>query len=170
MSRQVPIREFGSGSARARRASPRSEVDPVVVTRSRDLFERAEVVFANADGVTDDPERFRQYYLAALRAAGAALAVHEPPVRGGARRVSANAWARISSTVPELTHFAQRFSDLSRTRMEIESGISRTIDPATVDGLRADVDTFLDAVERLLIAYEQGSLAHQALGAIGHSA
>ena len=51
-------------------------VDPVMVGRARDLLERAHVLFDNADGVDDDVERFRQLYLVALRASGAALAVH----------------------------------------------------------------------------------------------
>ncbi|MGV9859165.1 SAV_6107 family HEPN domain-containing protein [Gordonia sp. NPDC003425] len=159
----------GSGESGPARHAARPEIDPIVVRRSRDLLERAQMVFDNADAVPDDPERFRQFYLAALRAAGAALAIYEPPGRP-VRRVSANAWSRISATVPALSDFAARFADLSRTRMEIESGIRRSIDPAAAARLRREVVAFLAAVEDQLIAYEQGRLAHQAVDRIGRSA
>lgn len=140
----------------------RPEIDPVVVVRARDLLERAEILTENADGVPDDAERFRQYYLAALRAAGAALAVYEPPVRRASRRVSPNAWSRISSAVPELAEFASAFAGMSTVRMEIESGLRRRVDASVVTGLRSRLLVFLDAVEDIVVAYEQGKLAHQA--------
>ena len=39
----------------------RPVVDPIMVSRSRDLLERAYVLLDNADGVADGAERFRQY-------------------------------------------------------------------------------------------------------------
>ena len=68
-----------------------SDIDPIVVRRSRDLLDRAEILFENADGVEDGTERFRQYYLTALRAAGAAIEIHEPSIRPVRRRHSRNA-------------------------------------------------------------------------------
>lgn len=129
-------------------------VDPVMVGRARDLLERAHVLVDNADGVDDDAERFRHYYLAALRAAGAALAVHEP-VRA-VRRGTPNAWTRIGVVAPELAPIAARFAALSPVRMKIESGIIRTIDPDSVTGMRMLVLDFLRRVETAIIAYEQG--------------
>ncbi|GAC69544.1 SAV_6107 family HEPN domain-containing protein [Gordonia soli] len=136
-------------------------IDPVVVQRGRDLLERADILFENADGVPDSAERFRQYYLAALRGAGAALALHEPRTRPARRVGSRDAWSRIATTVPALGDRAGRFASLSRTRMDIESGLVRSVDEQTVVGLRRQVAEFLDLVERLVIAYEQGKLAHQ---------
>lgn len=146
-----------------RGAVVRPEIDPVVVVRARDLLERAEILVENADGVPDDAERFRQYYLAALRAAGAALAVYEPPTKRVSRRVSPNAWSRISSAVPDLAEFAEAFAGLSAVRMEIESGLRRSVEGSAVAALRSRVLSFLDAVEDIIVGYEQGKLAHQSV-------
>ncbi|GAC49686.1 hypothetical protein GOACH_16_00680 [Gordonia aichiensis NBRC 108223] len=163
--RDMAVRRPTRGTARhARRgATVRPEIDPVVVVRARDLLERAEILVENADGVPDDAERFRQYYLAALRAAGAALAVYEPPTRRASRRVSPNAWSRISSAVPELADFAGAFARLSTVRMDIESGLRRSVEGSAVTGLRARVLSFLDAVEGIVVSYEQGKLSHQSV-------
>ena len=146
----------------------RPVVDPIMVSRSRDLLERAYVLLDNADGVADGAERFRQYYLAALRGAGAELAVYEPPGRPR-RRGSANAWSRIAVVAPALAGEADVFASLSPTRMRIESGIVRTIDTKYVTAMRAAVTGFLRRVEDLIIAYEQGRLEQQT-DAMGHTA
>lgn len=138
-------------------------IDPRVVGRGRDLLERAQLLFENADGVTDDAERFRQYYLTALRAAGAALAVYESTARPTRRRSSRSAWARMAAIVPELRYRADEFAGLSDVRMDIEAGIRRAIAPERVDVMRHSVVGFLDEVERIVIAYEQGKLSHQAV-------
>ncbi|GAB05556.1 hypothetical protein GII30_14310 [Gordonia amarae] len=137
-------------------------IDPVIVDRARGMLERAHMLFGNADAVPDAPERFRQYYLAALRAAGAALAVFEPrvvPVR--ARRGSRSAWKRIALVIPELAGAAQRMEDRSSTRMNIEAGLTRTVDAGDLESLRREVLDLFDRAERLVVAYEQGKLAHQ---------
>ncbi|MDL9937395.1 SAV_6107 family HEPN domain-containing protein [Gordonia sp. ABSL1-1] len=145
-----------SGSRRVGRAT----ADPMMIGRARDLLDRAYLIFDNADAVPDDAERFRQYYLAALRGAGAALAVHEAPTR--ARRGSTNAWTRIAMVVPALADDADRFAALSAMRMRIESGIVRTVEPARADALRVAVAGFLHRTEELVIAYEQGRLSGMA--------
>ncbi|MFW0787076.1 SAV_6107 family HEPN domain-containing protein [Gordonia sp. CPCC 206044] len=137
------------------------EVDPVVVRRSRDLLDRAHILFDNADGVDDPAERFRQYYLTALRGAGAALEIHEPSNRPVRRRHSRSAWNRLPVVVPELAPHAEYFAARSRIRLDIESGLVRTMDGRTVAQMRRRVIELLDAVEDVLIAYEQGRLAHQ---------
>lgn len=139
------------GRPTSRRSAP---VDPVMVGRARDLLARAHLLLDNADGVSDDAERFRQFYLVALRAAGAALAIGEPV--GPARRKTSNAWTRIGVVAPELAPLAARFASLSSVRMKIESGIIRTLDPDSVAGMRLLVLDFLRQVETLVIAYEQG--------------
>ncbi|GAC84395.1 SAV_6107 family HEPN domain-containing protein [Gordonia paraffinivorans] len=148
MPSRTTTRRSASGS---RRGVP---VDPVMVGRARDLLQRAHLLLDNADGVTDDAERFRQLYLVALRAAGAALAIGEPPTT--TRRRTSNAWTRIGVVVPELAGPAARFASLSSVRMKIESGIIRTLDPESVAGMRLLVVDFLRKVETLVIAYEQG--------------
>ncbi|SDU41246.1 SAV_6107 family HEPN domain-containing protein [Gordonia westfalica] len=139
------------GRPTSRRSAP---VDPVMVGRARDLLARAHLLLDNADGVSDDAERFRQFYLVALRAAGAALAIGEPV--GPSRRKTSNAWTRIGVVAPELAPLAARFASLSSVRMKIESGIIRTLDPDSVAGMRLLVLDFLRQVETLVIAYEQG--------------
>ena len=137
-------------------------IDPVIVDRARGMLERAHVLRDNADGVPDDAERFRQYYLAALRAAGAALAVYEPrviPVRS--RRGSRSAWKRIGLLIPELAESARRMDERSSTRMNIEAGLTRTVPPGDLHALRGELLDLLDRAESLVVAYEQGNLAHQ---------
>ncbi|GAA1482884.1 hypothetical protein GCM10009624_33240 [Gordonia sinesedis] len=160
----------GPGTS-ARAIAPADPVDPVLVGRARDLLDRAEILMDNADGVPDAAERFRQYYLAALRAAGAALAVHEPPGRTAARRGSPNAWSRIALRVPELADYADEFARLSGVRMNIETGLTRDhdIEVHEVTRLRTRVFAFLDDVEAAVTAYEQGKHATRGTG-IGHTA
>jgi hypothetical protein len=138
-----------------------SDIDPIVVRRSRDLLDRAEILFENADGVEDGTERFRQYYLTALRAAGAAIEIHEPSIRPVRRRHSRNAWNRLPVVVPELAEHADFFAARSQTRLDIESGLVRTLDDRSIGAMRRQVIALLDDVETLLIAYEQGKLTHQ---------
>lgn len=136
-------------------------VDPVVVRRSRDLFDRAEILFDNADGIEDSAERFRQYYLAALRAAGAAIEIYEPSNRPVRRRTSRNAWRRLSAVIPGLAEAADHFAARSTIRSDIETGLRRTVDLALVVAMRGRVIELLDEVDALLIAYEQGKLSEQ---------
>lgn len=134
-------------------------VDPVRVGRARDLLERAEVLVAVADrtpvGEIDDTERFRQYYLAALRGAGAALAIAEP-VRRTRRAQREDAWSRIEAYVPVLSEYAQVFTAESRIRARIEAGLLRALPPGRVAELRVNVLALLDAAEMAIVAYEQG--------------
>ncbi|MXP21110.1 hypothetical protein GIY30_07055 [Gordonia sp. HNM0687] len=150
-----------SNSSPSHRAT--SDIDPIVVRRSRDLFDRALILFDNADGVEDSAERFRQYYLTALRAAGAALEIYEPSTRPVRRRHSRNAWNRLPIVVPALAGHADYFAGRSGIRLDIESGLVRTIDDRTLGHLRRQVLALLDDVEELLVAYEQGKLSeHEA--------
>lgn len=137
-------------------------IDPVIVDRARGMLERAHILFDNADAVPDAPERFRQYYLAALRASGAALAVFEPRVTPArARRGSRSAWKRIALLIPELADAARQMADRSSTRMNIEAGLTRTVDAGDLESLRGVVLDLFDRAEGLVLAYEQGKLTHQ---------
>lgn len=157
--------EEEDGMARSRSATALTHgapVDPVMVGRARDLLERAHLLLDNADGVDDGAERFRQLYLVALRASGAALAVHEPIGTVRRRTSTSNAWTRIGMVAPELAPIAARFAALSPVRMKIESGIIRAVDPDSVAGMRLLVLDFLRQVETMVIAYEQGKLGFEA--------
>lgn len=152
-----------------RRTTPQVEVDPIVVGRARDLLERADLLLENADGITDDAERFRQLYLTALRAAGAALAIGEPTSGRSTRGLSSNAWNRLAVIMPDLAEQAERFAAWSVLRMNIEAGLERDVDPVVVAELHRLVLTFLDTVEGVVIAYEQGGHGAQS-GSLAHPA
>ena len=97
------------------------------------------------------------------------LALYEPrtrPVRG---RASRSAWSRLAGVVPEFAATADAFAGLSRVRMDIESGILRSIDVGEVEEFRGAVMDLLNRVERQVIAYEQGKLPHQSVS-VPHSA
>ena len=133
--------------------------DPRVVHRSRDLLDRAEVLFDGATAVHDDgAERFRQFYLAAIRAAGAVLAVHEPlgPVRR--RRNARDAWSRIKAVAPEYADLAEYFSGLSTMRARVEAGLVSRVDDTLCARVERRAAEFLDAADANLLAYEQGRL------------
>ncbi len=138
------------------KASISAPVDPIVVRRARDLLERADLLLDNADGVPDLPERFRQYYLAALRGAGSILAVFEPTPPTARRRGSRSAWSRLSRVLPGWAPVAERLASLSDVRLNIESGHTRTVDPAMVARLRRDAVALLDEADATITAYEQG--------------
>lgn len=148
-----------------RGAGPRKPPGPPdrrVVNRSRDLLDRAELLFDDAASVEDDgAERFRLFYLAAIRAAGAILAVHEPlgPVRrrGGAR----DAWSRIAAETPEYAELAEYFGGLSRLRSNVEAGIVRSIDSTLCARVERRAAEFLDAADITLLGYELGDAAVQ---------
>ncbi|WLP90392.1 SAV_6107 family HEPN domain-containing protein [Gordonia sp. NB41Y] len=152
----MPSHTASSGSARSSRRGA-AEVDPTAISRARDLLERADLLVDNAVGIIDDDaERFRQLYLAALRGAGAALALHEPRSPRAGRRNAGDAWSRIGARVPDLVGHAEYFAAHSRRRMDIESGLDRTVPAGLIAEFHARLLTFLDAVEALVIACERG--------------
>lgn len=137
----------------------RVEVDPSLVHRSRDLLDRAEVLFDAAAGVTDDgAERFRQFYLAAIRAAGAILAVCEPPGPVRRRRDARDAWSRIKAVAPQYADLAEYFGGLSVMRSRVEAGLVRQVDDTLCARVERRAAEFLDAADASLLAYEQGRI------------
>ncbi|WP_440712605.1 SAV_6107 family HEPN domain-containing protein [Gordonia sp. FQ] len=133
--------------------------DPRVVLRSRDLLDRAEVLFEDAARVTDDgAERFRQFYLAAIRAAGAVLAVYEPPGPVRRRRNARDAWSRIKAAAPQYAELAEYFGGLSAMREKVEVGLVRQVDDTLCARVERRAAEFLDAADASLLAYEQGAL------------
>lgn len=134
-------------------------VDEHVVMRSRDLLERAEGLFDVASAVEDDgAERFRLFYLTAIRAAGAVLAVYEPsgPVRR--RRNAGDAWSRIRAVAPEAHELAEYFGGLSTMRANVEAGLVRTVDSTLCARAERRAMEFLDLADATLLSYEQGRI------------
>lgn len=143
-------------SKRSHRSHP---VDPHLVHRSRDLLDRAEVLFDDAAGIADDgAERFRQFYLAAIRAAGAILAVYEPPGPVRRRRNARDAWSRIKAVAPQYAELAEYFGGLSVMRSRVEAGLVRQVDDTLCARVERRAAEFLDAADASLLAYEQGRL------------
>lgn len=131
-------------------------VDHRVVDHSRTLLERADALFDSASAITDSAERYRQFYLAGLRGAGAVLAVREAGLSPRSRRGSPNAWRRLRTMAPELADAADYFAARSTVRTDIESGRIREVDPAACAEIRRAAADLLDLAEALIIAYEQG--------------
>ncbi|GAC55865.1 hypothetical protein GOHSU_02_00080 [Gordonia hirsuta DSM 44140 = NBRC 16056] len=135
-------------------------MDPHLVHRSRDLLDRAEVLFDDAAGITDDgAERFRQFYLAAIRAAGAILAVYEPPGPVRRRRNARDAWSRVKAVAPQYAELAEYFGGLSLMRSRVEAGLVRQVDDTLCARVERRAAEFLDAADASLLAYEQGRLS-----------
>ncbi len=135
-------------------APHRTTPDPRVVTRARDLLEKADSLAALAADAPGPADQLRELYVSALRAAGAALAIGESSL--GPRRGTSNAWARLPRAIPSMTTWATYFAGLSRLRADIEVGIVRDVDALRVRETRARLQDFLDDVEAEVLAYEQG--------------
>ncbi|CAM3135855.1 hypothetical protein DFJ75_1839 [Williamsia muralis] len=148
------------GTAR-NRTSEASRLEPSQIIAARDLLERAEVRLRESDIVTDPTDEFSALYQAALRGAGAALAVAERPTR---RRGSRSAWSRLPHALPEMTGWATYFAGLSRLRADAEAGI-RAVDSVQIDELRVRVDEFLHVVEMEIVRREQGKTSKFPAGA-----
>ncbi|GAA2379198.1 MULTISPECIES: SAV_6107 family HEPN domain-containing protein [Gordonia] len=143
-------------------------VDPHVVHRSRDLLDRAEDLFEQAASVDDDgAERFRLFYLAAIRAAGAVLEIYEPSGRVRRRRGAADAWSRIKERAPQCRELADYFGELSTMRSHVEAGLVRTVDSTFCARVERRAVEFLDVADATLLAYEQGKLTSKRPAARG---
>ncbi|EGD55851.1 SAV_6107 family HEPN domain-containing protein [Gordonia neofelifaecis] len=155
--------------ARPTGAAPQeSGVDPRVVHRSRDLLDRAEVLFDEAASVEDDgAERFRLFYLAAIRAAGAVLEVYEPTGTTRRRRGASDAWSRIKARAPQCSELADYFGELSTMRAHVEAGLVRSVDPTFCARVERRAVEFLDVADSTLLAYEQGKLTSRRTAARG---
>ncbi|MCX6470663.1 MAG: SAV_6107 family HEPN domain-containing protein [Corynebacteriales bacterium] len=131
-------------------------VDPRLALRARELLGRAEAMAAHADDSPEPTEQLRALYLAALRAAGAALVVGEKST-ARPRRGPVSAWARLPRALPELTTWATYFAGLSRLRADIELGVVRDVDPRSVQATRTRLADFLEDVRAQVVAFEHGT-------------
>ena len=123
------------------------------------------MLFDDAAGIDDDgAERFRQFYLAAIRAAGAILAVYEPPGPVRRRRDARDAWSRIKAVAPQYVDLAEYFGGLSVMRERVETGLVRQVDDTLCARVERRAAEFLDAADASLLAYEQGRLFGSGVG------
>ncbi|NNH72162.1 hypothetical protein HLB23_20245 [Nocardia uniformis] len=98
----------------------------------------------------DPAERFRTAYLAALRGAGAVLALTGADQTPRAR--SRNAWVLMQRAAPEFFMWSDYFGAQSETRAALEAGLPREVDDARADEFASRVGAFLHDVEDLLTA------------------
>ncbi|AYF75587.1 hypothetical protein D7D52_18955 [Nocardia yunnanensis] len=118
--------------------------------RAGDLLRKADGLLMQARGETDPAERFRTAYLAALRAAGAVLALTGADRAPRAR--SRNAWVLMQRAAPEFVMWADYFTGQSETRAALEAGLPRPVDDRRADEFASRVGAFLHDVEDLLAA------------------
>lgn len=103
-----------------------------------------------ASAEPDPEDRFRATYLAALRGAGAVLALTGADRWPRAR--SRNAWVLMQQAMPEFVMWADYFSSFSETRAALEAGLDRDVDATHADEFGARVAAFLHDVADLLRA------------------
>ncbi|MFT4202114.1 SAV_6107 family HEPN domain-containing protein [Gordonia sp. (in: high G+C Gram-positive bacteria)] len=143
-----------------RATSDRASVEPKVVLDAHRLLDQAAAMADDGDLVAGTAERFRVYYLAALRTAGAALVVLESrrrPPRG-----ERNAWTRLVAQAGfvrddrGLGEHARYFAGHSVLRQRIENGLVDEVEQAIVARMRVRLSEFLAETEAILADYEQG--------------
>lgn len=111
------------------------------------LMRRSDAEILAAQLSQDPVDRFLHAHFAALRAAGAVLAVVVPP-RGRGRDRSA--WEQLVDRVPSLAGWAAVFSDAARLRSAVESGRLELVDDARAEQALADAEDFRDAIDALV--------------------
>jgi hypothetical protein len=116
--------------------------------RAGSLLDRADGLLLQAAAETDPRERFRTAYLAALRGAGAVLALTGADRAPRAR--SRNAWVLMQQAAPEFVMWADYFSSFSETRAAIEAGLDRPVDARQAGEFASRVAAFLHDVEDLI--------------------
>ncbi|GAB3204823.1 SAV_6107 family HEPN domain-containing protein [Nocardia tengchongensis] len=116
--------------------------------RAGDLLGKAGGLLAEARGESDPAERFRIAYLAALRGAGAVLALTGADRAPRAR--SRNAWVLMQRAAPEFVMWSDYFTGQSETRAALEAGLPRPIDDHRADEFASRVGAFLHDVADLV--------------------
>lgn len=124
------------------------EMRPPVSPRALALLGRADSLLSESIGAGDAAERFLCCYLAALRGAGAVLAV--VPDAGGRRPKSRSAWFLLAKTQTEFAQWAEYFAGFSSLRIAVEAGASSTIDDDSADEFYRQVGRFLHVVEEFV--------------------
>ncbi|MBA9006613.1 MULTISPECIES: SAV_6107 family HEPN domain-containing protein [Thermomonospora] len=152
-----------SGSTTARRRAhtdAHGEVRPVPAPRPRPAQARtghtargqlhaARMCLAEAAEATSPAVRFVSAHLAALRAAAAVLATHEPLEthrRGRPRSV----WVLLPEADPALREWAAFFAAGADKRAAAEAGLPRAVTPREADELLHDAEIFVSLVEDTL--------------------
>ncbi|WP_244194546.1 SAV_6107 family HEPN domain-containing protein [Amycolatopsis echigonensis] len=114
----------------------------------------------HAENERDPAERFIGAYLAALRGAGAVLAVRGRPRRGRGR--PASGWVLLDAVAPELREWSAFFADHSETRAAAEAGITGRVTAELAAGLLQATAQFLELVRRVVHGLPMSGEAHVA--------
>ncbi|MBW4721631.1 SAV_6107 family HEPN domain-containing protein [Saccharothrix obliqua] len=112
------------------------------------LLGQARACVRAADRAVTPADRFTTAYLAALRAAGAVLALRGRPVRGRAEPTSA--WALLPGLAPELREWAWYFASCSPARAALRMGAVRRVDPRSADDLVRQAGQFTELVDGIV--------------------
>lgn len=120
--------------------------------RAASLLRKADDLLSGAAGAESPAERFRLAYLAALRGAGAVVAVAEvrAPKRPARRPRTRNAWMLMARADEAFTEWSDYFADRSATRASVEAGVARAVGADEADGFYDEVGRFLHDVEGYL--------------------
>jgi hypothetical protein len=116
---------------------------------AQDLLERAARELRAAEVAGDPGDRFLHSHLAALRTAGAVIAVRgRPAARGRAR----TAWEILARVAPECRGWASYFAAGADLRAALESGRRSEVSQARADHVLSMARMFLGAVHDLSLA------------------
>lgn len=113
------------------------------------LLGKADALLVESVNAGSASERFRCAYLAALRGAGAVLAVGGAGT-GTRRKKNGNAWTLLDTTAPTFGAWSNYFAGWSATRAAIETGLRVEISDADSDAFSVEVGRFLTAVEEFV--------------------
>ncbi|HWD06375.1 MAG TPA: SAV_6107 family HEPN domain-containing protein [Amycolatopsis sp.] len=112
------------------------------------LLAQAKRGLADAENERDPAERFIGAYLAALRGAGAVLAVRGRPRRSQGR--PASGWVLLDAVAPELREWSAFFAANSETRAAAEAGITGRVTAESAAELSRATALFLEVVRRVV--------------------
>ncbi|QRP44127.1 SAV_6107 family HEPN domain-containing protein [Amycolatopsis sp. FDAARGOS 1241] len=121
---------------------------PPVHPAAAALLTQAKRGLADAGNERDPAERFIGAYLAALRGAGAVLAVRGRPRRGRGR--PASGWVLLDAVAPELREWSAFFAANSATRAAAEAGITGKVTAESAAELLRATGLFLEVVRRVV--------------------
>ncbi|WP_406629009.1 SAV_6107 family HEPN domain-containing protein [Amycolatopsis sp. WGS_07] len=122
------------------------------------LLSQANRGLDHAENERDPAERFIGAYLAALRGAGAVLAVRGRPRRSR----PASGWVLLDAVAPELREWSAFFAANSETRAAAEAGITGRVDAELAAGLLQATAQFLELVRRVVHGLPMSGEAHVA--------
>lgn len=118
--------------------------------RAGGLLRQADSLLTDSAWENDPAERFRTAYLAALRGAGAVIALTGADRAPRAR--SRSAWVLMERAAPEFAMWSDYFAAHSQLRAALEAGLDRRISDTQADEFCSRVGAFLYDVDDALVA------------------